>query len=113
MLGEFSNSWSTYRNRTISDFVELEGINKLVNSRMVLQIVLVSQLRFKSNWWRTWVGVVTGVPPVEGHRLTFGVTTTDAARTVQCRTFPSEQVVRMTGTCNTGETMRIHRANRR
>ena len=48
-LREPANDWITYRNCTVSDFVELEGVNKLANSRMVLEITLVSQLRFKFN----------------------------------------------------------------
>ena len=61
---------------------------------MVLQIALVPQLRFKSNWQRTGVGITTGIPPAKEHQLAFDVTVTDAARIVQCRTFPSKPDVR-------------------
>ena len=37
---------------------------------------------------------MTGIPPAEEHRLMFGVTTTDVVRIVQCRTCPSESIVR-------------------
>ena len=43
---------------------------------------------------RARVGITTDIPPAEGHRLTFGVTTTDAVRIVQRQTFPSKSVVR-------------------
>ena len=93
-LEELSNDRITYRNCTVSDFVELEGVNKLVHSRVVLQIALVSQLRFNSDWRRTGVEITTGIPPAEEHQLKFDVTVTDAARIVQCQTFPSGPDVR-------------------
>jgi len=64
---------------------------------MVLQIALVSQLRFKSNWWRTGVEITTGIPPAEEHQLTFDVKVADVARIVQYQTFPSKPGVRDDG----------------
>lgn len=61
---------------------------------MILQIVFVSQLRLSQIDGGQRVGIITGIPPAEEHRLTFGVTTTDAVRIVQCRTCPSESIVR-------------------
>lgn len=34
-----------------------------------------------------------GIPPAEGHRLTFGATAADVAQIAQRQTFPSELVV--------------------
>ena len=42
-------------------------------------------------------GITAVIPPAKGRRLMFGATAADAARIVQCQTFPSKQVVRSEG----------------
>lgn len=61
---------------------------------MILQITFVPQLRFNSDWRRTEIEVTTNLPPGGEHQLKFDVKVTDAARIVQCQTFPSKLDVR-------------------
>ena len=65
-LEAFWDSRTTYRYRTVSDFVQFKGIYEFVDSSMVLQVILVSQLLCELNTCEGRVENIIDIPPAKG-----------------------------------------------